>query len=171
MARALLLVLAVGCSGESTPVTEVRATEPEPSVESFAAEEESIYDPLGDLRESTESVVGLVLPRGLEPEEGVDRERRHVYFSQVPVGTLQRYFERRLITGNVQESGHRITFRNAVPREARGAVVRIDLTLRPSSRGGTRVDIQEAPAPAAAAEQISAREIRERQLEAASMWD
>lgn len=104
---------------------------------------EVLYDSDGLLLPSDIRVAGLVLPRGLErTHEG---ERSHEFLSaRVPLPKLLAYFGPRLMTGQVDRYGEGVVYRRAVPKEAKGGVVRLDVELMP--RGSTtRVRIHEVP--------------------------
>ena len=108
---------------------------------------------------SDERVAGLVLPRGLTKIEALSSERRHVYSSEVPRDRLLRYFGPRLTTMNVEQDGEVVTYHEAIPREARGGIVKLDVTIRSTSAHPARVDIYERPPPSRGAS-ISEEEIR-----------
>jgi len=112
-----------------------------------AANPNTLYDEEGNLLESDVVVAGLRLPRGFELTAEVDR--RHVYDSHVPIEKIHRYFGPRLITGQVDRHGDGATFREAVPREARGGIVKLDVSITPRNRTTTRIEIRELlPEPA-----------------------
>jgi len=102
-----------------------------------------LYGPSGELLESNRRVAGLQLPRGLEVtrEEG----RRHIYHHGASVRTVQAFFGTRLVTGAVDPIGDGAVYREATPRGVRGGIVKLDVTITPSSHGGTRVEIVEIP--------------------------
>lgn len=121
----------------STPVAQTEA----------GPERASIYDAEGNLREGDALVAGLRLPRGLEKK--LDLGRRHVYETRVPIAKVQRYFGPRLLTGRVTRIGEGATFREATPRGATGAVVKLDVAIVPAGEGLVQVDIYELPPPPA----------------------
>lgn len=158
----LLVALSLGCSEEPPPSGDGVGEEvvaPAPRERTVV---ESIYDGEGVPRESTERVAGLVLPRGLEEIEGLREERRHVYASDVPPQKLLRYFGPRLTTVDIRRQADTVTYRQAIPRGVRGGAVKLDVTVRPSSRRGTaaHVEIFERPPPPPEGVVISAEEIR-----------
>ncbi len=137
------------------PATSVAAPESGP-------ERASIYDAQGELREGDAVVAGLRLPRGLE--EKLSLGRRHVYETTVPIEKVQRYFGPRLRTGVVTPNGQGATFRDAVPRDATGAIVHIDVTIVPAGEGRVQVDLYELPpAPARALTEAEVRIVVERE--------
>lgn len=105
---------------------------------------ERLYDSEGALRESDEVVAGLRLPVGLERIHG--DERRHVYRTRVPLRAVQRYFGPRLVTGEVDRLGDGAIYRRAVPKDVRGGVVKLDVSILPVA-SGTRVEIVEIRPP------------------------
>jgi hypothetical protein len=107
----------------------------------------SIYDANGDLREGDVVVAGLRLPRGLETK--LELDRRHVYETRVPIAKVQRYFGPRLRTALVTRVGEGATFREAVPRGATGAVVKLDVSIVPAGEGLVQVNVYELPPPPA----------------------
>ncbi len=128
-----------------------------------ASPEESLYDANGDVLESTSRVAGLVLPRGVELV--LDEERRHVYESSIPLMKMQRYFGVRLVTGQVDSHPNgAATYVDALPRDVRGGQVRLDVTIEPSSRSRSRIEIIERrPAPVSPpSEAESIERLRER---------
>lgn len=156
----LLLIGAAGCSEEAPPSVEGVGREivmPPPR----EIVQHSIYDADGVPRESEERVAGLTLPLGLERvENGV--ERRHLFRSEVSTDALLRYFGPRLTTVRIDREGERVTYREAVPREVRGGVVKLDVTIQPSSQRGTRarLEIYEIPPPPPEGGVVSEEEIR-----------
>lgn len=157
------------CGGEPAgeavfepPATPVAAPEPGP-------ERVSIYDAEGALRESDVVVAGLRLPRGLEQKFA--HGRRHVFETAVPIEKVQRYFGPRLRTPVVTPNGQGVTYREAVPSDATGAVVRLDVSIVPAGLGRVQVAIYELPPPPprplteAEVRAIVEREERERMLD------
>jgi len=102
-----------------------------------------LYDEEGNLLESNVVVAGLRLPRGLE--EAGEAERLHAYRTGVPIEKLLAYIGPRLITGQVDRHGSGATFREAVPRDARGGIVKLDVAIVPMNRTTTRMEIRELP--------------------------
>lgn len=156
----LLLILAAGCSEEAPPSVEGVGREivvPPPR----EVVQHSIYDADGVPRESEERVAGLTLPLGLEPVP-TNLDRRHLYRSEVSPDALLRYFGPRLTTVRIEREGERVTYREAAPREARGGVVKLDVTIQPSSHRGSRarVEIYEIPPPPPEGVVVSEEEIR-----------
>ncbi|MBX3248947.1 MAG: hypothetical protein KF901_17350 [Myxococcales bacterium] len=131
------------CGGVQTDEGTPRSEAPDPEAPA-GAQGEPLYDANGDLLPSREVVAGLTLPRGLT-KRPLAGERRHVYVTQVPLAKVQAYFGPRLITGQVDRVGAGAVFRRAVPREARGGVVHLDVGVYPVPRGGARVEIYELP--------------------------
>lgn len=104
-----------------------------------------LYDAEGNLLESEEHVSGIVLPVSLSPMTVEDR--RHVYRTAVPLTRVLRYFGPRLITGRVDPSaGGGATYRDALPRDAAGSAVHVDVAITPIP-GGTRIEIEELLPP------------------------
>ncbi|MFW6051758.1 MAG: hypothetical protein ACODAU_11320 [Myxococcota bacterium] len=120
-------------------------TEQEPKEERSAKASSGPYGPDGELRESERAIAGLTLPEGLEPL--YERDRQHAYRTKVPTAAVMRYFGPRLLTGEVDRVGSGAVYRNAVPKDARGGVVKLDVSVLPAA-SGTRVIIAELrPAP------------------------
>ncbi len=132
-----------------------------------APEPQSIYDLSGNLRESGEAVAGLPLPLGLD--EVRHDGRSHVYRSEVPLSDLRRFFSARLTTGQIDEPGRGVVFRQAMPNAARGALIPLDVSLLPSGANRVRVEVRELP-PAPDVPPTEA-EIRERLQKVVAEWD
>jgi hypothetical protein len=107
-----------------------------------------LYGPDGRLRESDERIAGLILPRGLIPAPALGSDRRHVFYSDVPLDKVLRYFGPRLLTGNVERRGASVTYHRATPREARGALIELDVRVEPvSGNHPVYVEIRERSTP------------------------
>jgi hypothetical protein len=159
--------LAGGCSEEPPSVEGVGRRIEAPPPRPARDRGDGLYGADGVPLESDERVAGLVLPRGLEPVEELSEERRHVYRSRVPPERLLRYFGPRLTTVHIQRQGPTVTYAEAVPRGVRGGVVKLDVTIRPSSSAEAVVEVYERPPPPPDGTRIPADEIR-RHLEARS---
>jgi hypothetical protein len=143
-----LILVAIACSDPVPPSADGVGREvPTPVVERQPRVDDRMYDARGVPLPSDERVAGLTLPRGLTKQPALSSERRHVYHSTVPRAPLLRYFGPRLTTVNIQERGEAVTYVDAVPREARGGIVRLDVSILPSSAHGARVEIYERPPP------------------------
>jgi hypothetical protein len=155
---AVLLILA-SCSDPPPPSADGvgNAIPPAPTPR---APVDPIYDENGVPRESEERVAGLVLPMGLEETTTIAAGRRHLYTSVVPPEPLLRYFGPRLNTVDIRHVGERVTYYDAVPRDARGGVVHLDVTIQPSSGEPARVEIFERPPPPPDGMRVSEEEIR-----------
>jgi len=157
-------VLLVGCSGEPPAsgdgVGEV-VVAPERARRQVP---ETLYGPEGIPRESDVVIAGLTLPLGLTEVESLREERRHAYTSEVPVTPLLRYFGPRLTTVDITQESGRTVYRNSVPREVRGGIVHLDVTIRSSSAYAARVEIFERTPPLPEGTVISPEAIR-RELE------
>lgn len=158
LAIVLLVTLASACGEPDAPELplEIAAAPVLPRERESAGE--ALYDVEGELLESSSRLAGLVLPRGLELV--LDEERRHVYESPVPLTKMQRYFGVRLLTGQVDPvPGGGVTYVDALPRDVRGGQVRLDVTIEPSSRSPSRVEIIERrPPPVSAPPQAESLE-------------
>lgn len=145
----LIASLALGACGSETGEALPETVAPPPAVAAVEArpQAESLYGPDGVLLPSDTLVAGLPLPRGLDVV--VEDGRRHVYTTDVPLGRVQRYFGVRLITGAVDaRPAGGATYHDALPRDARGSSVHLEVTIEPSSASATRVEIVEIePAP------------------------
>jgi hypothetical protein len=140
-----LALLITGCS-EPPPSTEdvgARVVAPPPPRDRRA--EDELYDARGIPRESNVRVAGLTLPRGLTEQQALSSDRLHVFASEVPRDRLLRYFGPRLTTMEIEQRGDMVSYRDAIPREARGGVVHLDVTIHPSSSHAARVEIYERP--------------------------
>ena len=149
--RAALLVacvfagLAVGSSGcgddDAAPRARPEApTEPTEDARRRPARD-ALYGADGDLLPSDDTFLGLTLPRGLELEAESRMRRR--FTTQVPLRRVLGYFGPRLITGTVERVGDGAIYRRAVPKEAQGARVPMDVSVLPSSTYGRVVVILE----------------------------
>jgi hypothetical protein len=148
------------CGRDPLPSEDGVGAELAPPAPRRARAEESILDERGVPLESEERVAGLVLPRGLDELEELSSERRHVYVSDIPQDRLVRYFGPRLTTVHIDREGSSATYRDAIPRGVRGGRVRLDVTIRPSSSRGSRVEIYERPPPPPAGVRVSEEQIR-----------
>ncbi len=156
---ATIAVSMVACDDEAPPSTQgvgQALVNPPPRARS----NDSIYDAEGVLRESDTVVVGLTLPLGVEAAEELSTDRRHVYYSDVPPAKLLRYFGPRLNTVNVEHEGDRVTYREATPQGVRGGVVKLDVTIQPTSARPSLVEILERPPPPPDGVDIPESEIR-----------
>jgi hypothetical protein len=139
---ALLLFAVTACGddeSERPPAPVVRETQ-RPAPEE---DPDRLFDLEGNLLESDEVVAGLTLPRGLEAAGEADRF--HAYTTSVPIAKVQAYFGPRLVTGEVDRHGSGAIYREAVPREARGGIVKLDVAITPMSQVATRIEIRELP--------------------------
>jgi hypothetical protein len=142
----VLAVLVSACGPPEAPELPVEIAEAPALAPERASSGEPLYDSEGDVLESTSRVAGLVLPRGIELV--LDEERRHIYESSIPLTKMQRYFGVRLVTGQVDSRpGGAVTYVDALPRDVRGGQVRLDVTLEPSSRSRSRIEIVERRPP------------------------
>jgi len=140
-----MLVLALGCSSTIEDSERALAVD-ETHDPADLLDPNGLFDAEGNLRPSGEKVVGLTLPRGLEPL-AIEREREHHFIApEVEVEQLIAYLGPRLVTGAVDRVGTGATFRGAVPREVDQGAVRLDVSAHPSRRGGSRLTIIELPA-------------------------
>jgi hypothetical protein len=117
------------------------------------------FDEEGELLESDERVGGLILPRGMTEDEGVDGDKR--YFTRIRYEKVLRYIGPRLITGEVERHGDVVIYRNARARDAVGGEVRMDVRVVPDVTGGTRLIVRERSAAPPITDESSA-EIVER---------
>lgn len=127
-------ILVAGC-GRRPPPPE--PTEP-PRVEKKTPP--PVYGETGELLESDVRIAGLPMPRGLEllfEEEG-----RHSYRGKLPVKKVLDYFGVRLMTGEVNRIGLGASYRNATPRNVKGAAVPMHVTIL-SVPEGVQVDVEE----------------------------
>lgn len=141
----ILVLLLSGACGEDEVITPPdRVEEPEAPVRApgETRTDDFLYDAEGNLRESEESVAGLVLPRGLELDR--ENERRHVYRSSVPRPKLLAYFGPRLFTGSVDPIGTGAIFRGATVQGAVGSTVRLDVSILQTG-ANSRIEIYELP--------------------------
>ena len=144
-----LALLAIGCGGETTDTEGEAAARiaPPPTPEDLGEEAPPpIVGPDGELLESDQRVLGLVLPRGLEVVNEIGT--RHVYRSDQPLSRVLGYFGTRLVTGVVEREGPEATYRNAIPAGIDPAsAVHMDVTIGPTSGAAARIEIVELPAP------------------------
>lgn len=156
-----LAASAIACSEEEAPPSRQGVGDPLPLPPPREIWRDPIYGPDGVPRESDERVAGLVLPLGLEEIEELRRERRHVYGSQVPPHKMLRYFGPRLNTVRIDRTGDQVTYRDAVPQGVRGGIVKLDVTIEPTSSHPTRVTIIERPPPLPEGTVVTDEAIRE----------
>ena len=141
---AFVLALSLAGCGEDEVIQTPDRVEPEPPARppGEARQDQFLYDAEGNLRESEESVAGLVLPRGLELSR--ERERRHIYRTAVPRAKLLAYLGPRLFTGSVDPIGDGAIFRGATVQGASGSTVRLDVSVLQTG-SDTRLEIYELP--------------------------
>jgi len=156
----VLAVCVVACSEEAPPSVEGVGdplTLPQPR----EIRQDPIYGPDGVPRESDERIAGLALPLGLEEIEELREDRRHVYGSSVPMPKMLRYFGPRLNTLHIDQTGERVTYRDALPQGVRGGAVKLDVTVEPTSSHPTRVEIFERPPPPPEGTVVTEEAVRE----------
>lgn len=119
-----------------------------------------LYDEAGLPRESDQRIAGLVLPRGLTKVDALSGPLRHAFHSEVPHDKLLRYFGPRLVTGDVEQRGAAVTYRNATPRGVRGGVVPLEVRIEATSSHPAYVEIVESPPPRSDQGTVSAEEVR-----------
>jgi hypothetical protein len=141
------LALALGCGaptdldGETPEVIAPPPTRADLAPE--VGEPEPIFGDDGSLLESSETINGLVLPRGLESV--VDEDRRHVYRTRSSVDLVLRYLGPRLSTADVERSARgAATYRQATATGSTGAEP-MDVSVAPTSGGFTRIELTLAP--------------------------
>ncbi|MBX3269711.1 MAG: hypothetical protein KF729_05595 [Sandaracinaceae bacterium] len=155
----LAALVGVACGEDVIPSTEglgAPVVEPPPP----ERERETLYDAEGRLRESDTVVAGLRLPRGLEPDRLLSKGRRHVYHSDVPPQKLVQYFGPRLLTLQIDHEGDRVRYVDAAPTGVRGGVVKLDVTIEPTSARPSLVEVFERPPPPVAGARTSEEEVR-----------
>ena len=146
---ALLVLPALGCGNEAATDEmgeEVSPLAPPPVVEIPPAPPAD-RGPDGALLESSEMLVGILLPRGLTPV--TSEERHHAFESSYPPELFVRYFGPRVTTGSVErrtDGGAR--YHEAVPRENVG-IVPFDLLITTAAEGRTLVIFEQLQAPLA----------------------
>lgn len=159
LALASVVCALPACSVDRPPSTQ-GVGEPLPTPPPRPRREDPVYGPDGLPRESEEQIAGLALPLGLEEIEALREERRHVYRSTVPPAKLLRYFGPRLNTLEIEHRGERVTYRDAAPQGVQGGVVKLDVTIEPSSDASARVTVYERPPPPPEGVVIPEEEIR-----------
>ncbi|MCS6797990.1 MAG: hypothetical protein NZ898_05600 [Myxococcota bacterium] len=141
-----LALFCTSCSSETGAPPVPRAEPSEPVTEAARrADAEPLYDAQGRLLESSTTVAGLRMPRGLVAE--ASSGRIHVWTTEVPFQKLLEYFGPRLETTEVERIGAAVRYRAAAPRGVRGGVVRLDVTLLPYTPTATRLTVEELPPP------------------------
>lgn len=140
----MLLLLAAACGEEEPIPTEGFEAEPPPQERRSFRPTDDFFDADGHLREGDEVIVGLTMPRGLDKQEERSRDRRHIYFTSVPIEKVVAYFGPRLFTGTVDRVGDGAIYRGARPVNVTENVVRLEVSvLAAGSR--TRVEVVELP--------------------------
>lgn len=152
---------ALACGDDAPPSTEGVGREViEPPPRAVEDESARLYDAEGVPLASDVVVAGLVLPRGLTKIDALSSTRRHVYRSEIPAARLLRYFGPRLTTMQIDRAGERVTYVEAIPRGVRGGIVKLDVTIQPSSAEEARVEILERAPPMPEGAVVSEEEIR-----------
>lgn len=134
-------VFGVACGGEAAPAEEVVAPPVAREEVAEAPAEEPMYGDDGELLASDERVAGLRLPR--RSELVISERRRHVYRTSAPLTKVQAYFGPRLHTMQVERSGTRLSYLEALPNDSPESTLRIDVEISSSSAGGVRFEIRE----------------------------
>jgi len=150
MRASIIMLLASGIAsglscGQEDPIpTEgFEAEAPTQARRSFRPSDD-LYDEEGRLREGDEVIVGLTMPRGLDKQEDRSGERRHVYFTNVPIEKVVAYFGPRLFTGTVDRVGDGAIYRGARPVNITENVVKLDVSVLPAG-SRLRVEVVELP--------------------------
>lgn len=107
-----------------------------------ADENNTWYDAAGELLPSSMQFAGVALPRGTSEFRQEDGMR--VYVSPVPIAKVQRYFSRRIHTAHIERvgsEGH--LYRAAVLATELRSDQKFDLSILPSSRLGTRIEVRQ----------------------------
>ena len=155
----VIVLAALACS-EEAPLSTRGVGQDLPPPQPRARPNTSIYDEDGVPRESDTVVAGLTLPLGLEEIVGLQRERRHVYSSEVPPQKLLRYFGPRLNTLSIDHEGERVVYREAIAQRASEAQVRLDVSIEPTPGAAARVEVFERPPMPPEGTVVSEEEIR-----------
>lgn len=146
---AALFALLVGACGTAPSDSEGEAPAPiapPPSRAELVDEPPPIRGADGELLESEDRILGLVLPRGLEVASEIGT--RHVYRTDQPLALVLRYFGTRLVTGVVERDGAEATYRNAIPAGIDPATaVHMDVRIGPTSGAAARIEITELAPP------------------------
>ena len=119
---------------------------------------DDFYDGEGNLREGDEVIVGLTMPRGLDKQDRPD-DRRHVYFTSVPIEKVVGYFGPRLFTGTVDRVGDGAIYRGARPVNVTENVVRLDVSVLTA---GSRIRVEVVELPPVPANPPSPAELQRR---------
>ena len=145
-ARALVPTLIMAAAGAcSSDAPSGPPTIPPEDRSGHAGIADSIFDANGNLKPSGEELLGLTLPMGLEPQPSGNPRMHRYWGSEVPVQALMRFFGPRLVTGQVDRIGSGAIYRQAIPRDARGSALKVDVGIHSSPRGGARLEIREIP--------------------------
>jgi hypothetical protein len=88
-----------------------------------------LYDDEGRLLASSEVVSGLRLPRGLKAR--LSSAHRSIYQTEVPLEKLHWYLNGHLQISQVRRVSGATTYIAAIPREATGSSVRLDVSVGP----------------------------------------
>ena len=139
------LLLALGGCTTDAVVSPTAAPAPSAPVTAAPPAELPLFDEHGRLLPSELRVAGLTLPRGLRERPAPRRE--YVYETDVPVDKVLAYFGPRLFTPHVDRVGHGAIYRQAKPLEERGVALSLDVSVLPTSHGGSRIHIHDLPPP------------------------
>jgi len=136
---------AAGCSREQEERKRQLLT-PRSSKAEIAARRQAnrIFGDDGELLESDQKVVGLVLPKGLTPERTLDN---HWFFrgEHVPADALARYFQRRLNSTTIERSGAAVVFGGAVPKDNPAALrLRVQIVRLRGSGNASQLYIRQS---------------------------
>jgi len=126
-----IVIVLLGCSGQSKRERKrelLRAPDRTAELRKLQLAQ-SLYDERGNLLASADVVAGLRLPRGLTAR--LKSERRWVYQTAVPLEKLHWYLSGRLVTTQISRVSGATTYVAALPREAKGATERLDVTVGP----------------------------------------
>lgn len=138
-----ILLASFGCEEDPIPTPGFRAPESRRVPGRSFNPSDDFYDAEGNLREGDEVIVGLTMPRGLTPQERPE-ERKHVYYTSIPIEKVVAYFGPRLFTGSVDRVGDGAIYRAARPVGVTENVVRLDVSVLKAGLR-TRVEVVELP--------------------------
>jgi hypothetical protein len=149
---AILTTSLMGCSREQRRQEEQRRALLTPSDHRQKLEEEErkhkLVDDDGELIPSDQTVAGILIPRGLGEVRAVEN-RYYFTSSRVPFEALDRYFARRLFTGQIERaSPDSVAFIGAtIKADPKALKVTVRISRIVGSEGNCEVFIQQALPP------------------------
>lgn len=141
MAIAANVAFLEGCSTKEAPKA-VNPFAPQKAVKKtyYSLPKPEVYfNDKGELLESTEKVLGVVLPKGLTLQ--FKDAKQTMYLSKVRISALRKFFIARVNPAAVDMIGEGVVLRAAVPKTDTGAPLPLEISILPTRGALARVTI------------------------------